>query len=278
MKEKTCLITGATSGLGKATALALAKKGMEVLIAGRDAERTETTAQWLKQKSGNPAVSFYLADLSSLASIRQLAAEVKRSHARLDVLVNNAGGIFAKREVTVDGFERTWATNHLAYFVLTQELLEPLKASRPARIVNVASIAHLDAVLDFGDLQGEKNYGAMRAYSLSKLANIMFTYALARRMQGTGVTANCLHPGLVGTNFGQQGGSWIKWLMTAARPFLTPPGRGAKTSIYLASSPKVEGVSGNYYEKCRAIKSSALSYDTALQERLWDVTEKMAGK
>lgn len=269
MDDKICLITGVTSGIGKETALGLARRGMRVAIVGRDADRTRATADWIKREAGTDQVSFLLADLSSQTDVRKVAREVRERYPRLDVLVNNAGAIFTRRETTVDGFERTWALNHLAYFLLTHELLGLLKASAPARIVNVASTMHTGGIIDFNDLQGEKRYRGIRAYSQSKLANVLFTYALARRLEGTGITANCLHPGGVATGFGQNTPGALKLLMKLAKPFLITAEQGAATSIYLASSPDVEGASGGYFAKCKPARSSAASRDEALQERLW---------
>ncbi len=278
MQGKICLITGATSGIGKETAFGLARLGARVVIVGRDPDRTRAAADWIRRETGSEHVSFLLADLSSQAEVRRLAREFRDRHSRLDVLVNNAGGIFARRETTVDGFERTWALNHLAYFLLIQELLDLLKASAPARIVNVASTMHRGGVIDFGDLQGDKSYGGIRAYSQSKLANVLFTYALARRLKGTGVTANCLHPGGVATGFGQNTLGALKLLMRLARPFLISAEEGAATSIYLASSPDVEGASGRYFAKCKPARSSAASHDEALQERLWALSLRQIGQ
>ncbi|MCI0354121.1 MAG: SDR family oxidoreductase, partial [Acidobacteria bacterium] len=278
MRGKICLITGATLGIGKETALGLARRGAHVVIVGRDADRTRTAADWIRREAGTEQVAFLLADLSSQADVRRLARGFRDTYSRLDVLVNNAGGIFTRRETTADGFERTWALNHLAYFLLTQELLELLKASAPARIVNVASTMHTGGVIDFGDLQGEKSYRAIRAYSQSKLANVLFTYALARRLQGTGVTANCLHPGGVATGFGQNTPGALKLLLRLAKPFLITAEQGAATSIHLASSPDVEGASGRYFTKCRPARSSSASHDEALQERLWALSLKQIGQ
>ncbi len=276
-KDKICLITGGTLGIGKETALGLARTGAHVVIAGRDAHRTRAAMDWLKREAGTEQVTFVLADLSSQADVRRLAREFKDKYSRLDILVNNAGAIFSRRETTVDGFERTWALNHLAYFLLTQELLDLLKASAPARIVNVASTMHTGGFIDFDDLQGEKRYGGIRAYSQSKLANVLFTYALARRLEGTGVTANCLHPGGVATGFGQNTPGALKLLMGLVRPFLITAEQGAATSIYLASSANAEGVTGKYFSKCRPARSSAASHDTALQERLWALSRTQIG-
>jgi NAD(P)-dependent dehydrogenase (short-subunit alcohol dehydrogenase family) len=278
MQGKTCLITGATSGIGKETALGLARRGAHVAIVGRDADRTRAAAEWIRREAGAAQVAFLLADLSSQADVRRLAREFRDKYSRLDVLVNNAGAIFARRETTADRFERTWALNHLSYFLLTQELLELLKASAPARIVNVASTMHTSGVIDFGDLQGEKSYRGIRAYSQSKLANVLFTYALARRLEGTGVTANCLHPGGVATTFGQNTPGALKLLLRLARPFLITPEQGAATSIHLASSPDVEGASGRYFAKCRPARSSTASHDQALQERLWALSLRQIGQ
>jgi NAD(P)-dependent dehydrogenase (short-subunit alcohol dehydrogenase family) len=278
MDGKTCLITGATSGIGKETAVGLARLGARVAIVGRDAERTRATADWIKQATGAEQVAFLVGDLSSQADIRRLAGEFKDQHSRLDVLVNNAGAIFTRREMTVDGFERTWAVNHLAYVLFTHELLDLLRASAPARIVNVASTMHTGGVIDFDNLQGERRYRGVAAYSRSKLANVLFTYALARRLAGTGVTVNCLHPGGVATGFGHSRPGVISMVLRLAKPFLLTAEQGAATSIHLASSPDVEGVTGCYFARCRAVRSSAASYDEALQERLWALSLRQVGE
>jgi len=274
MQGKICLVTGATLGVGKETALGLARKGAQVVIVGRDAARTRETAAWIAKESGNPQVDFLIADLSSQTEVRRLAAEFKAKYPRLDVLLNNAGAIFTKRETTVEGFERTWALNHLADFLLTRLLLDTLEASAPARIVNVASAAHTRGTIDFDNLQGEQKYSGIGAYSQSKLANILFTYALARRLQASGVTANCLHPGVVATGFGHNTPGLVRTLLSLARPFLITPEKGAATSIALASSPDVADISGKYFAKSKPIASSKLSYDEALQEKLWALSEK----
>jgi len=278
MNDKICLITGATSGIGKETAIGLARLGARVAIVGRDAERTRATADWIKQTTGSEQVAFLVGDLSSQVEVRRLAREFKDQHARLDVLVNNAGAIFTSRETTVDGFERTWAVNHLAYVLFTHELLDLLRASGPARIVNVASTMHTGGVIEFDNLQGERRYGGVAAYSRSKLANVLFTYALARRLAVTGVTANCLHPGGVATGFGHNRPSVISMVLRLAKPFLLTAEQGAATSIHLASSPDVEGVSGGYFAKCKAVRSSPASYDEALQERLWALSLQQIGE
>jgi retinol dehydrogenase 12 len=237
-----------------------------------DPLRTRETAAWIAREAGNTQVDIFVADLSSQAEVRRLAKEFKSKYSRLDVLLNNAGAVFTRRETTVDGFERTWALNHLAEFLLTQLLLDTLEASAPARIVNVASSAHTGGKIAFDDLQGEKKYSGVGAYNQSKLANILFTYALARRLKGKGVTANCLHPGVVATGFGQNTPGLVKTLLGLARPFLITPEKGAATSIYLACSPEVADVSGEYFAKCRPIASAKITSDVALQEKLWEVS------
>lgn len=278
MNGKTCLITGATSGIGRETAVGLARLGARISIVGRDAERTRATVDWIRREAGAAQVSFLLGDLSSQTDVRRVAQEFRAENARLDVLVNNAGAIFTRRETTVDGFERTWALNHLAYALLTLELLDLLRASAPARIVNVASTMHHGGAIDFDNLQGERSYGGVRAYSQSKLANVLFTYALARRLEGTGVTANCLHPGGVATGFGHNRPGVIHLILKLARPFLISAQQGAATPIYLAASPEVEGITGKYFARCRPARSSAASHDTDLQERLWALSLRQTGQ
>jgi retinol dehydrogenase 12 len=272
MQGKVCLVTGATLGIGKETAMGLARRGARVVIVGRDEARTRQTADWIAGESGNGQGDFLVADLSSQAEVRRLALHFKDKYPRLDVLVNNAGAIFTQREMTADGYERTWALNHLGQFLLTRLMLDRLKASAPARIVNVASSAHTSATIDFDNLQGEKKFSGMRAYAQSKLANILFTYALARRLTGEGVSANCLHPGVIATGFGHNAPGLVKTLVTLARPFLTTPQKGAETSIYLAWSPEIANVSGKYFAKCSPTASSKLSADAALQEKLWELS------
>ncbi len=272
LRGKICLITGASFGIGRETALALARQQAHVIIGGRDLERTRKTQEWLIKESQNDKVDFLIADLSSLKEVRKLAAEFKRKFSRLDVLINNAGGVFTKRELTVDGFEHTWALNHLSYFLLTLELQDILKASAPSRIVNVASGAHKRGTIDFENLQGEKEFKPFIIYSTTKLANILFTYALARRLAGTGVTANCLHPGVVSTGFGKNNPGLMKLFLVLAKPFLLTAKEGAETSIYLANSSEVEGVTAKYFVKSKAQASSAESLNVDLQERLWTLS------
>ncbi len=278
MNGKVVLVTGATNGIGKVTALELAKKGARVVITGRNLDKTRNTAGEIRMKSGNPDVDCLVADLSSQAQVRQLANDFRQRYNRLDVLVNNAGAIFGHRQVTIDGYEMTFAFNHLAYFLLTNLLLDRLQASAPARIVNVSSAAHLMAQLDFNDLQTvHYRYGGYQAYGRSKLANVMFTYALARRLEGTGVTANALHPGVVNTGFGKNNGGMMRLAMNAFSRFQITPEEGAQTSIYLASSPDVEGVSGKYFADSQPARSSPVSYDEAAQTRLWETSAAMTG-
>jgi len=277
MKDKTVLVTGATNGIGLVTARELARIGAQVTIVSRNAEKCAVVAESIKTGTGNP-VEFIAADLSTLAGIMQVAAGFKQRHTQLQILVNNAGGFFFKRVVTTDGFEMTFALNHLNYFLLTNLLLDVLKASAPARVVNVASGTHMDAKLDFDNLQGEKRYNGIRAYGQSKLANILFTYELARRLEDTGVTSNALHPGYVNTGISLNNGLFFRvFVRLSARLFGRKPEEGARTSIYLASSPEVEGVTGKYFADCHPVKSSPLSYDEELAEKLWQVCLELTG-
>ncbi len=275
MGEKVCLITGATSGIGKATAMGLANMGASVVMVGRDRGRGEAVMAEIKDKSGNASVDLMLADVSSQEEIRRLADEFKEAYPRLDVLINNAGVFRSERITTADGIEMTFAVNHLAYFLLTNLLLDVLKASAPSRIVNVSSGDHSNAIIDFDDLQGENGYKGAKAYSQSKLATVLFTYELARRLEGTGVTANCLHPGVVGTNLGSGVSGVFGFMVRALTPLMLSPEKGAETSIYLASSPEVEGVSGRYFVKKAEARSSDKSYDKRLARRLWEVSAEL---
>jgi NAD(P)-dependent dehydrogenase (short-subunit alcohol dehydrogenase family) len=277
MKDKTVLITGATNGIGKAAALKLAKQGATLVIVGRDKTKTETVANELHAHSGNEDVDYLLADLSSQASIRKLAEDFKAKHSRLDVLINNAGGFFDKRKTTVDGLEYTFAFNHLAYFLLTDLLLDVLKASAPSRIINVSSAAEGMGKLDFSDLQSEKKYAGFPVYSMTKLANVMFTYELAKRLQGTGVTANVLHPGRVNSGFGDNAQSPVmRFVMATMKRFgAITPEQGADTVVYLATSPEVEGVTGQYFDKRKIKQTNPLSYDDAANKRLWAESVKL---
>lgn len=278
MDERICLITGATSGIGRVAARELARSGLRVVIVGREEGRVTETVAALREQTGSSAVEYLLADLSSQEQVRRLSDEFLRRYGRLDVLLNNAGAVFTSRQVTVDGIERTFALNHLAPFLLTNLLLNTLTSSAPARVVTVSSMAHSGAHMQLDDLQFERHpYRAFTAYGQSKLANILFTYELARRLDGTGVTANTLHPGFVATNFGRSNGGLWSPLFTLLRPFMISAERGAQTSIYLATSPEVEGVTGRYFADCKPRRSSAASYDVESQRRLWETSEQLTG-
>jgi NAD(P)-dependent dehydrogenase (short-subunit alcohol dehydrogenase family) len=276
---KTILITGATNGIGKVAALELAKQGPTIVLVGRNPAKLADTVQEIKDKSHNQAVDGLVADLFSMAEVRRLANEFTRKYSHLHVLINNAGAIFADRQHTVDGYERTFALNHLAYFLLTNLLLDLLKANAPARIINVSSGAHMGATLDFDDLQNEQHYsaGGFTAYGQSKLDNLLFTYELARRLAGSGVTVNALHPGTVATGFGENNSGGMRLAMQVFHLFSLTPDQGADTIVYLASSPEVEGISGKYWVKRKPVQSSAASYDEATQKRLWEVSARMVG-
>jgi NAD(P)-dependent dehydrogenase (short-subunit alcohol dehydrogenase family) len=275
MGEKVCLITGATSGIGKATAMGLADMGANVVMVGRDRGRGEAVMAEIKEKSANASVDFMLADLSSQQEIHRLADDFKEAYPRLDVLINNAGVIRSERITTADGIEMTFAVNHLAYFLLTKLLLDVLKASAPSRIVNVASGEQRNGTIDFDDLQGENGYKGPKAYSQSKLATVLFTYELARRLEGTGVSANCLHPGVVGTNLGSGVSGAFGFMVRAMTPLMKSPEKGAETSMYLASSPEVEGLSGRYFVKKAEARSSEVSYDERIARRLWEASAEL---
>ena len=276
LADRTILITGSTGGIGKATALGLATMGARVLITGRDRGRTEDAAREIRAVGGG--VEVFIADLSSQSEVRRLADEVLQRHPRLDVLVNNVGGYWNTRHVTADGLEHTFALNHLAPFVLTNLLLERLKQSDTARVVTVSSNAHSMGFIDFDDLQGERSYSGARAYNQSKLANVLFTYELARRLQGTSVTANAVHPGLVSTAFGADDpGRAQRLFVPVLRPFMKSPAKGAATSIHLASATDLGHVSGLYFAKSKATTSSKRSYDESVAARLWEVSTDLVG-
>ena len=278
MKDKICLITGATSGIGKAAAVQLAELGATVVLVGRNSEKTSAAVEDVKEQTGNQEVYFLIADLSSQQAIRQLADDFKAHHQRLDVLVNNAGALMLSRQESIDGIEMTLALNHLSYFLLTNLLLDVLKSSSPSRIVNVASDSHQNAHLDFEDLQIQQKYRGYKAYGRSKLANMLFTYELARRLEGTGVTANGLHPGLVATSFlatnnGLRGRVFNFFVRRAGRS----AENGARTITYLATSSDVEGVTGGYFMDEGVVDSSQASYDKDASLRLWQVSEELTG-
>ena len=278
MAGKTCIVTGATNGIGEVTAQTLAQMGATVIGVGRNPVKCVETADRIKAATGNNNVDFLVADLASQAQVRQLADVIKRKVARIDVLVNNAGMYFAARQENADGIEMTWALNHLNYFLLTNQLLDVLKASTPARIVSVSSAAHIGAKIRFDDVQFNNGYSGWAAYGQSKLANVLFTYELARRLEGTRVTANVLHPGFVATGFGHNNGGLMgAGMKLFQRLAARSPEKGAETSIHLATSPEVEGVSGKYFADKIAVKSSPESYDRDTATRLWLLSEEQTG-
>jgi len=283
LEGRTCLVTGATSGIGLETAVGLARAGAHVLIVGRDATRGEAARAEIVRRGGSDRALLLRADLASLKEIRRLADEVRARCPALHVLVNNAGVVNLTRQQSEDGFEATFAVNHLAYFALTHHLLDLLKASAPARIVNVASDAHRFGSVDWDDLQSERRYrglpivAAMRVYGTSKLLNILFTQELARRLEGSGVTANCLHPGAVSTRLGKNNGSASRIITSLLRPFMLSPAEGARTSLYLASSPDVSELSGRYFAQMREARCSRAARDPDGARRLWALSAELAG-
>ena len=278
MAARTVLVTGGTGGIGRATALGLAAMGAHLAITGRDRGRAEGAAREIRALGGGP-VDVFVADLSSQSEVRRLADEVLQRLSRIDVLVNNVGGYWNTRHVTADGLERTFALNHLAPFLLTGLLLDRLKQSAPARVVTVSSGAQAMGRIDFDDLQGERSYSGARAYNQSKLANVMFTYELARRLQANLVTANALHPGVVRTSFGAEDpGGVQRMFVPFMRPFMKAPARGAATSIHLASAPDLEQVTGRYFAGSKPRRSSTRSYDEAAAARLWQVSADLTGQ
>jgi len=277
MAGRTVLVTGGTAGIGMATALGLATMGAHLAITGRDRGRTEDAAREIRAAGGGQ-VDAFVADLSSQSQVRRLAGEVLGRCSQIDVLVNNVGGYYNTRHVTADGLERTFAVNHLAPFLLTNLLRDRLEHSAPARVVTVASNAHAQGRIDFDDLQGERSWSGARAYSQSKLANVLFTYELARRLPATLVTANALHPGVVRTAFGAEDPSGVqRRLVPFVRPFMKAPAQGAATSIHLASAPDLDRVTGRYFVNRKPKRSSKRSYDQAAAARLWQVSADRAG-
>src|ERR1700722_384296 len=277
MKGKTIVATGATSGIGEAAVLALAGQGARIVIVARDEARGRATMQKIEPKAPGLGHRLHLADLSSIAETRRVGAGITASEPRIDVLINNAGALFSNRRVTPEGVELTFALNHMSYFVLTETLRERLIASAPARIVSTSSTAHQGAKLDFDDLQSTEGYGGLKVYGRSKLANILFTRELARRLAGTGVTANCLHPGVVATRFGESSGGFAGLLIPFLRPLFISPEAGADTIISLTSSPEVEKTTGEYFVKRKITEPSAAARDDAAAKRLWVESEKLAG-
>lgn len=279
MEGKTVLITGATAGIGRITARELADKGARVVLLARNREKAQATRAWIAEETGNEAVGIIIADFSSLLQVRAAAEEYRSQYGALDVLINNAGAVFFNRSESEDGIEMTFAVNHLAPFLLTNLLLDALRESPKARIVTVSSRAHVDANMDFDDLEGHRRYGPMRAYGQSKLANILFTNELARRLEGSDITANALHPGFVASEFGKNNSGFVRLLLPLAQLFgrAISVEEGARTSVYLASSPEVEGVSGKYFVRCSETSSTEASRDEASMVRLWEISARMTG-
>ena len=277
---RTCLVTGATSGIGEATALAFARMGATVVVAGRDIDKCRTTVARVLRETGNGSADYLLADISSQDEVRALADGFLDRHERLDILINNAGGTFLRRRLSVDGIELTLALNHLGYFLLTDLLLGVLRRSAPARIINVSSNAHRRSPVDLEDLQLERGYSPLKAYYRSKYANVLFTYELARRLEGTGVTANALHPGLVYTNIAGQCGRLAAWgwrLYARHRGALTPE-QGASNVVHVATSPDLAGVTGAYFFKKDRTMSGPGTYDRDAARRLWQASARLTGK
>jgi len=271
--DRVCIVTGATSGIGKATALALAGLGASLVVVGRDAEKCATTVDYVQLETGSEHVEFIVADLSSQQEIRRLAKEFTSRHKQLAVLVNNAGASYGKRRESVDGIEMTFALNHVGCFLLTNLLLDTLKASAPSRIINVSSDVHREVSLDFDDLQASGRFNGYEAYKKSKLANVLFTYELARRLDGTGVTANAVAPGLAKSSLGLQDGGISALVKRVINVLMgVSSEEAAQTSIYAASAPELEGVSGKYFVKMKEVPSSAASYDEAAAVRLWQIS------
>jgi len=277
LPNKLCLITGATDGIGKEAASSLATQGWRLLIQGRDPDKGARVVDELKSRTQNPDIEFVQADFSSLSDVRRLAEQVMARAPHLDVLINNAGGAFEKRGVSTDGYELTFAVNHLAPFLLTRLLLDSLKGSAAARIVTTASAAHRGAILDFEDLQSTRRFTTMGAYGRSKLANILFTRALAKRLQGKAVTATCLHPGLVRTNIARDMPAFGRVIFGLIARFGRSPQQGAETLVYLASAPEVQGASGGYYVDRKLAPLSQAAQDDSAAERLWSISEQLVG-
>jgi NAD(P)-dependent dehydrogenase (short-subunit alcohol dehydrogenase family) len=277
MKGKTVVITGATSGIGEAAAGKLAERGARIVLVARDKSRGEETLACLRKRAPGLAHTVHYADLTRILEMKRAAAEIAAAEPRIDVLINNAGALFSARKLTGDGLEYTFALNHMAYFAVTQGLLPRLMASAPARIVSTASAAHQGATLDFDDLQLAKSFGAMKAYGRSKLCNILFTRELARRLDGTGVTANCLHPGFAATRIADESGGLISRFAGLAKLFAISPEKGAETIVYLASSPEIAAATGQYFHKCRPIAPSRAAQDDRAALSLWEASAALAG-
>lgn len=274
LQNKNIIVTGGSTGIGLESARGLADTGASVWIVGRNESKLKMAVEDIKQSTGNDKVDYFMADLSSIASIKDVSRLIQSKLDHLDVLLNNAGAIFMTRKVSVDGFEMSFALNHINYFLLTTLLLDLIKSTPKARIVNVSSSAHYTGHINFSDLQSN-NFSAMRAYSASKLMNVLFTYELAKRLVGAGITVNALHPGFVASNFGKSNGGIMVPIFKLVHLGAIDCREGAKTSIFLSSSPDVEGVTGRFFDKCKAVKSSKESYDQDVALRLWDETDKL---
>ena len=277
MRGKNVVITGATSGIGLEAAVALARDGASVVLVGRNPGKTAAAVAEVRKRSGSASVESLLCDFSSQESIRKLAGDL-RARERIDVLVNNAGGVYPRRTLTGDRIESTFAVNHLGYFLLTNLLTDLLVKSAPARVVNVASAAHYRGTLDFDDLGFERGYQLVKAYSRSKLANVLFTRELARRLSGKGVIVNALHPGTVATGIWNAAPLWVQPVLAIAKMFMVSPEEGARRIVYLASSPEVAQTTGAYFEKDQARKPARLAQDDALAARLWSESARLVGR
>jgi NAD(P)-dependent dehydrogenase (short-subunit alcohol dehydrogenase family) len=278
LKGKICIVTGANSGIGKIVATALANMGATLIMVCRVKEKAQIVWEEIKRKTKNINIELILTDLSSQKEIRALASNIKEKYAKIDVLVNNAGGMNFGYSETIDHIETTFATNHLGYFLFTNLILDILKSADRARIINVASDAEKTGDIDFEDINLKKNYSCFRAYSQSKLANIMFTYELARKLVGTNIVVNCVHPGVVpNTKIGKGSKTFANFIASVPANLIRTPEEGAETIIWLASSKDIEGISGKYFYEKREIKSSAKSYDLDIAKRLWKLSEEMTG-
>ena len=275
MQVKNILITGATSGIGRETATAIAKTGNNIIFSARDKNKAQSTLNYLKSINNSIRIDYFIADLSSMQETRNFASDIKKSYSQIDVLINNAGLILGKRKITPDNYEYTFALDHLSPFLITGMLLDLLKNSPSARIITVSSAAHMIGRIHFNDIMLTKKYSSFKAYSQAKLANVLFTYELSRRLQGQKITSNALHPGTVASNFGNDLTIGYKYMIKLSKPFMIRPEKGAATSVHLALSPEVEGVSGKYFVKKKSVKSSPLSYDLNIAERLWALSEEL---
>ncbi len=274
-QEKVMIVTGATGGIGLITARELAASRARVVLVGRSQQRLDYAVALITKQTPHALLDTIQADLSVQAQVIDAANRIKQRYEHIDVLINNAGAFYSQREISVDGIEMTWALNHMAPFILTTNVLDLLRASASARVITVSSIAHQRATIDFADLEGKKQYSPMKAYGQSKLANILFTYELARQLKDSHVTANALHPGFVATGFAQNNSGWLARLFAALHVFAITPERGAETSVFLAKDTSIEGTTGSYFAKCKSVPSSKLSYDVPTQHRLWELSQQM---